>query len=420
MSLVDEARQVEKQRQIKNITKKRPAHPSGFEPGVNTEKNEVALRTDKPLEPSDYSDKFTELLEEWGFDPELFTVEDDRVEVRTWDAHYGVDQEPKRFWYYKARIVRKRRHEDVSDLIARIRARKPIKARSFEGDRAFVVLNTDWQLGKRDGQGTEFTIAKIKETIPKITARYKALRKQGYKMDRLIIANLGDLVEGCVGHYPMQTFSVELSRREQVRLGRELLTEQLLMWADDFDDVLVLALPGNHGENRNEDGKTFTNLGDNDDVALVEQVAEAFDLAVEAGSSRYAHVKFMVPDNELSFTLDVHGTIVGFTHGHVGNTRAVSGKNLSHTKLWDWWYGQQMGRQPIADADILISGHYHYLSVFTQGGRTALQAPPLDGGSGWFVDKNGLGTMAAVATVVIGGGTNDGTRSGWEALDILS
>jgi hypothetical protein len=153
-------------------------------------------------------------------------------------------------------------------------------------------------------------------------------------------------------------------------------------------------------------------------VALVEQVAEAFELAKSAGGSRYEHVTFKIPNNELAFTLDVHGTIVGLTHGHVANTRGITGKNLAHTKVWDWWYGQLMGRQPVADADLLISGHYHYLSLFTQGGRTALQAPPLDDGSGWFVDKDGLESMAAIATLVIGGGTKGGKVPGWEALHI--
>ncbi len=226
---------------------------------------------------------------------------------------------------------------------------------------------------------------------------------------------MGDLIEGCVGHYPMQTFNVELSRREQVRLGRELLTEQLLGWADDFDRVLVAAVPGNHGENRNDDGKSYTNLGDNDDVALVEQVADAFDLAKQAGSSRYEHVRFLIPDNELTFTLDVYGTIVGLTHGHVANTRTKAGKDLSHTKLWDWWYGQSMGRQPVSDADLLLSGHYHYLSVIRQGTRTAIQAPPMEDGSQWYIDKAGMDSRASTATMLIGGGTEEG-RPGWSDL----
>jgi hypothetical protein len=217
----------------------------------------------------------------------------------------------------------------------------------------------------------------------------------------------------------MQTFSVELSRREQVRLGRELLTSQIMGWADDFERVLVTTVPGNHGEHRNEDGKSFTNLGDNDDVALVEQVAESFNMAKKSGS-RYEHVRFLIPDNELSFTLDLHGTICGFTHGHVANTRRKNQRDLSHSKVWDWWSGQVMGRQPVSDADILFSGHYHYLSVAVQGGRSAIQFPPLDDGSGWYVAANGLESMAAVASLVVGGGTDGGRIPGWSDLHLTT
>lgn len=419
MSLLGEAQQVSAKRRIENATKARPKHPDGFTPGLDTEKQEIAVRVDHPLQEADYADAFTELLEEWGFDPAHFMIEDDRVEIRTWDAHYGVDEEPKRFWYYKAKVVRKRPQVDISELIKRIRSRKAIERKPAPGERAFVVVNTDWQLGKRDGEGTAFTIAAVKNTIPRIKTRYRELRKMGRKIDTLVIMNLGDLVEGCVGFYPSQTFSVELSRREQVRLGRELLTEQILSWADDFDKVLVVTVAGNHGEYRNADGRAFTNTGDNDDIAMVEQVADAFGLASKAGSERYDHVKFLIPDNQLSFTLDMHGTIVGVTHGHMGGKRPQVGKNLAHSKVWDWWYGQSMGRQPVADADLLISGHFHYLSVIVQGGRSAIQFPPLDNASDWYVAANGLESTAAITTLLVGGGIEGGEK-GWSDLHVMA
>lgn len=424
MSLVEDAKKVQTRHKVEAAKKQRMHHPTGFEPGLDTERHRIIGRFERPLDASEYTDAFNGLLEYWGFDPDEFMIEDDRVEVRTWQGVSNVDGpyagEIIDLWYYKAKVVRKRPVADITELVKRIRARKTVERKKQSGNRTFAVLNGDWQLGKRDGDGTETTIEAINRTIPLIKERYKSLRKQGYEFDTLLIANLGDLIEGCVGHYPMQTFSVELSRREQVRLGRELLTKQIIEWADDFEKVLVVTVPGNHGENRNEDGKSFTNLGDNDDVALVEQVAEAFDLAREAGSSRYEHVRFMIPENELSIAIDVSGTIVGFTHGHAANTRRQTARNLPHTKLWDWLHGQVLGRQPVADCDLLISGHYHYLSLFTQGGRTLLQIPPLDDGSGWFVDKDGLQSMASVATLVIGGGTEDGTKAGWEALHITS
>lgn len=413
------AQRVAEHRAITNVTKKRMEHPKGWEPGFNTETGVASIRTDRALADDEFADEFSALLEEWGFDPTRFKIEDDKVEIRTWDAHYGKFNPPKRFWYYKARVVRKQPVVDITDLVNYIRTRNPIKPKLWSpGDRSFIVGNADWQLGKRDGRGTDYAVRAIKNSIPMVGARYDALRDQGHNVDHLVIANMGDLIEGCDGFYPMQTFGVELSRREQVRLGRELLTAQILAWADDFERVTVLAVPGNHGEYRNDDGKVFTNLGDNDDVALVEQVAEAFDLANSSTGGRYEHVNFLVPDNQLSFTLDLNGTVVGFTHGHVGGFRPKVGKDLSHTKIWDWWYGQTMGRQPVADADVLLSAHYHYLSLINQGGRTAIQFPPMEDGSEWFEEANGMGSYAATTTLLIGGGVQ-GTYPGWSDLYVV-
>jgi hypothetical protein len=415
MSLLDDARSVAEGHKIKNARKARQQHPTGWEPGVNTETGEVTGQFLAPLEESDYRDAFEQLLSQWGFDPAVFTIEDDRVEVRTWTINVG-DGVLEQAWYYKAKIIRLRTPEwNVDDLVKRIRSRKRLAREPRGGNRAFAVLNADWQLGKRDGEGTDFTIRAVKNTLPDLRKRYESLERDGHEIAELHIYNLGDLIEGCVGHYPMQTFNAELSRREQVRLGRELLTEQLLSWSKDFDRVLVAAVAGNHGENRDENGKSFTNLGDNDDVALVESVAEAFDLVTKFGVEH--NIGFRIPDNQLSYTLDVFGTIVGLTHGHVANFRAGAGKNLAHSKVWDWWYGQMMGRQPVADADILITGHYHYLSLLRQGNRTALQAPPLDGGSEWFVDTAGLESHAAITSLLIGGGTQDG-QAGWSDLHV--
>ena len=416
---VARAKKVAEHRSVTNATKKRPDHPKGWEPGFNTETGAAFIRTDRALADDEFADEFSALLEEWGFDPAHFQIEDDKVEIRTWDAHYGIGNKPKRFWYYKAKVMRKQPKADITNLVSYIRQRNPIKPKVWTpSDRAFLVGNADWQLGKRDYRGTAYAVETITNTIPMVGARYDALRKQGHQIGKLLIANMGDLIEGCTGFYPDQEFSVELSRREQVRLGRELLTAQILAWSDDFEEVVVLAVPGNHGEFRDENGKAFTNLGDNDDVALVEQVAEAFDLATAASGGRYEHVKFLIPDNELTFTQDVYGTIVGFTHGHAGGGRPKLGKDLSHTKVWDWWYGQTMGRQPIADADLLLSAHYHYLSVISQGGRTAIQFPPMEDSSDWFVQSNGMGSYAATATMLIGGGIQ-GTYQGWSDLHII-
>jgi len=56
-----------------------------------------------------------------------------------------------------------------------------------------------------------------------------------------------------------------------------------------------------------------------------------------------------------------------------------------------WWQKQQHGGMPTATADILLTGHYHHLTVMPSGrnpvtGKSKwwLQAPTTDNGSAWF------------------------------------
>jgi hypothetical protein len=76
-----------------------------------------------------------------------------------------------------------------------------------------------------------------------------------------------------------------------------------------------------------------------------------------------------------------------------------------------------MGRQPIADADILITGHYHHFICSETSGRTFMQAPAMDGGSSWWTDISGQNSPAGLLTLGIG--TGYGPR-GWGDLHIHS
>ena len=209
------------------------------------------------------------------------------------------------------------------------------------------------------------------------------------------------IANGYPSHNSMQSFQVELDRREQVTVARRLIVKLLRQWAPLFDKVVVLAVPGNHGEHR-QDGKAFTNFGDNDDTAVFEQVCE-----ILSESDAFKHVSWVIPKNELTVTLDCAGTVVGFAHGH----QATRGANIA-AKIEAWWKGQQHGRHPIGDADVLITAHYHHFAAKTDAGRTWLQCPTLDGGSTWFEHQSGARTMPGTLSVVVG-------RGGWNHLEIL-
>jgi len=128
-------------------------------------------------------------------------------------------------------------------------------------------------------------------------------------VSHLYVVGLGDMVEGCDGHYASQTFSVELDRRQQVRLVRRMLVELLSDWAKLVPTGVVGADPGNHGESR-KNGKFFTTPEDNDDLATFEQAQEVLTAA------GFDNISWVIPDGDMTITLDVAGTVVSFAHGH--------------------------------------------------------------------------------------------------------
>jgi predicted phosphodiesterase len=171
--------------------------------------------------------------------------------------------------------------------------------------------------------------------------------------------------------------------------------------------LVLAAVPGNHGENRDGTGKAFTTWTDNDDLAVVEQVAEV----LSANPERYGHCTTYLAD-ELTLTLDIAGVPVAFAHGH----QAKGGSGHAAAKLEQWWKGQALGRTGVADAQILVTGHLHHLVVSEATGRTFLQCPAMDPGSAWWVAQQGASSQPGLLT--FGVGTCYGER-GWGDLAVL-
>jgi hypothetical protein len=69
--------------------------------------------------------------------------------------------------------------------------------------------------------------------------------------------------------------------------------------------------------------------------------------------------------------------------------------------LRSWWEKQAAGRQPIGDADVLISGHYHHFRVADWGACLWAQAPALDGGSEYWRVATGDVSQPGMLTFVM-------------------
>ena len=382
--------------------KARRVHPDGWEPGVQFDTaagtGTVTAVSERP-EPD-----WDVLLRSWGFDPDRFHVDPDLgVQVRTWEAAIG-NGETKQFWYHRATVKagRARDRADLDTLLAEVRKHRPRARPQVDTERTLVVALSDWQTGKSEGGGSDALVARVLELADELPRHIRWLTRRGHRPSRLVILGMGDLIENCSDFYPMQEFSgTDLDRRSQITLVRRLLLKLLEQWAPLVPNLLVACVPGNHGENR-RNGKAFTTFGDNDDLAVFEQLAD-----ICTASPALDHIRFVIPRDELTVTLDIHGRILGVAHGHQARTGTGP-----HGKIRTWLANQALGQTPVGDADILITGHYHHLQVVDLGPRLWLQCPALDGGSRWFTDTAGAHSTAGTLTFTI-------SEEGWDDLTIL-
>lgn len=373
------------------VTRRREKHPSGFEPGIHVKPNggELVIRRDEATTPVDWTAVLRELVPE-SMDPDDYEIDGDTVEVRAWDGNVG-NGELKRFYYFKAKIRRKGDNPagvNLDDILAATRKAKPKPVQVSDNARTYFIQITDLQAGQADGDGIEGMVARALQIPGLVKQDIEALKKAGRPVDSIFVPMTGDLVEGISGWYEMQTFSVTLDRREQTKLVRRLLSEILLDIASLGLPVHVAVVPGNHGENR-QNGKAYTTLGDNDDVAVVEQIAEAFAL-----SGKFDHVTFSFPaKNRLSLTVEVQGWVVGLTHGHLSR----SGTSTSD-KIKNWFKNMAAIKDPVGDSDILFVGHYHHLICMQLiGDLLMIMGGALCDASDWFSQSLGLVSDPCIA-----------------------
>jgi predicted phosphodiesterase len=339
-------------------------------PGIEWKGDEGEITT-LPIEGETAPD-WSGVLRMWGLDPEFFAVVEP-VLFNVWGDPLGV---LNRQWKGKVvRIQDAKANYQLDALKEEIKNHKRKKVEVLYGDGVFNVVLADWQMGKPEGGGSEATAQRVLDAIQAVLSRVAELKRLKRPLGTLQIIWTGDSVEGCLGHYEMQTFGIDLDRRGQVNAVRTLLLEAIRQWAPYFEKVRIVAVGGNHGENRSANGKAFTTLADNDDLAVIDQVKDVLAFNKEA----YGHIEVITAPDHLSLTVETAGWILGLTHGHTARSGGTA-----EVKLKTWLSKMSLGRQPIGECDILVTGHYHHLRQADWGSVHWIQAPALDGGSEWF------------------------------------
>lgn len=385
MSLSDKLNQA--QQHVADARRQRTGHPKGFEPGVRYEAGE----------PSEVTVSVARIPEnEQGWRDEIT-----RVTGLELSDHRRVELSQVRYWgpkddpFIYCRFTITDRVEsaavDSVSLLKDLRAGKRLRERvPLSGSASLVISWNDWQAGKRSTGGTPALVERLDRSYDNVKARVKELKRIGRSLGNLVVIGGGDLVEGC-SIFPHQSYEIDSDRRTQIRTVTTLGLEGLDRLAPLFESVTVLVVPGNHGENRIDGNRV--NRYDNDDVAVFEHMALA-----ASRDERLKHVNFVLPQDEMSKTLEVSGWILGTTHGHTFGRGA--GGSIEQKAL-KWFSGQAVGRQPIGDADVFVTHHFHHYASRDWGATTWVQTPAMDGGSEWLTDMNGQSSTPGMLSFVM-------------------
>jgi len=405
VSLSDKFNELENEAEIE-ATERQQATPKGWESGVVWDGSSGEITTGSIESPPDSWD---DLLRQRGLDPDRYEVVGDSIKWCSFDGWRRDNPEDRAYsvqcYSYKAEIrLRTGKSDDPSyeELYKESRKAKAPKTKKHEGDSTLIIALSDFQIGNSDGGGIEEQIAALAALPDLILDREAELRKSGTEIGQICVAGLGDLVENTCDFYATQSFSVEADRRQQVRVVRRSLRDILKACSGRVEKVIATAVPGNHGENR-KNGKAYTRVSDNDDVAVFEQVAEILH------EGPYDNVGFKLPGEAIAMSVQLSGQTVSFTHGHTAKS-----KGLPINTMWEWWKSQTLGRAYpfVADSSVLITGHYHHLNLKEQEGRVLFICPSLTNVGEYWANTNGVNTSPGVLTITV-------NPDGWNNLKVL-
>ncbi|RZU28324.1 hypothetical protein EV284_6490 [Streptomyces sp. BK022] len=393
------------------VVRPQPAAPRGWESGVRWEPDGTMVVTAPPAEtqPAGGVEEWRRRVEEMGLAvPDGFTVRlvEAKHDPAAWHRDkQGEDAVTRAVW--RCRYVIEpaapawKSAGDLDALVrdAMRRRRKPRTAVDT-AERALVVVYADAQAGKvgRDG-GTPELVARIADRFDRLDDHIRDLKTVGRAPSAAYWMDAGDCVEG-FENTAAQAFTNDLTLTEMIRVHRRLTFEGLDRLAGRFGRVVAATCGSNHARVRR--GKDAVGPPVDDwGIEVMSQVADAYARNQDA----YGHVSFVMPERwRDTVSLDVAGTVVGLAHGH---------QYPRPEKAGDWWRGQTFGRQPVADAQILISGHYHHFRAQQMGhGRLHIQAPTLDNGSDWYTVRSGEVSTAGLLVFSVG-------PDGWDDLRIL-
>lgn len=379
-SLLDELRQAAS-----------PPPPANFRPGVTFSGRMPSEIVTPPLPLLESESEYEQAVRDLGYPlPEGMAL----VLVEMQVAHHenfwtredqGMDAvtKPSSSWRYRFKVVPKslREDEDIALLMEDARQAPRVDlTREPQGGTSKVINLADFQIGKVDEMGgTAETLARSEAALETVL-----LDLQRDPVDEIILVDNGDSTEGFESS-PTAERTNDTSQTEAIRIWRRILWRWIDALSGQAALFRVVGVPSNHCRVRR--GKAA--LGDALDDWGIEVIAQVSDIAA-ANPAAYGHIEFIVPnahEEHVLLTL-VGGQVLGVAHGHQKN---------SANQLTSWI--KSTGRRGLAQADIVVVGHFHHLVVEAFGDMQWLFiCPTNDNGSSWFTPSSGERSEPGILT----------------------
>jgi hypothetical protein len=330
-------------------------------------------------------DNFDEFLLDAGIDPTNIEV---IPPVRTSRWQQQKDGELVWLTSYRFRFRKKTSTIDLPLLLKEAEKKVRPKPLKVTTEKALIVCWSDLQVGKVDYRGNSETLI---ERVTRTTEALIRMVKED-KPNQVFFLDTGDTVENFGNANAEQQFvSNDISIMDQVDVATTLAWRTIRSLAELIPTVTYASVGSNHCQWR-RNGKTIGKPTDDWGVFIGRQLAR---LANETGTK---NIRFVEPQPwEESLTLDVFGDmfhILGLVHGHQASRP---------DSMPTWWRQQAFGNQPVANATVLVHGHWHHLRVTELGStpngtsRFLVMAPTMDNGSNWFRLTSGEDSIPGLA-----------------------
>lgn len=378
-----------------------PPAPPNFRPGIIFDGRTPTEITTPPLPAMETEEEFEQAIRDLGYPiPEGMTLVLTEMQLvqheNFWTRENQGDDavtRPSASFRYRFRVVPKglRADEDLAALMAEAIAARPTAPNFAGGSDSKTIALADFQIGKTDELGgTAATLARSEIALAEVLADLDE-----NPVDEIILIDVGDSTEGFESA-PNAAQTNDLDQTEQIRVWRRILWRWIDALSSRARYIKVIGVPSNHcrvRKGKNAQGKPSDDWG-------IEVIAQVSDIAA-ANVEVYGHIQFIVPDEYQEHVLVtlIGGQVLGVVHGH----------QKSNPQMLATWI-KSTGRRGLAQADIVIVGHFHHLEIRAFGDLQWLMVCPTnDPGSSWFTPSSGERSEPGILTFRV-------DKRGWHDL----